>query len=124
MLHGKVINVNYTIRVSVFFPLFNEIQIGFISIFYAFNHFRYANEIEIIFKIDLIFAISINNSEKPLSSRMSDAMRDDPIAPVLWQPHLAALDRRLVIVLQAIRDCIKRNGADNVIIAGNNANST
>lgn len=51
-------------------------------------------------------------------------MRDDPIAPVLWEAHLAALDRRLVIVLQAIRDCINRNGAENVIIIANNANST
>lgn len=81
---------------------------------------------KIIFKIEfnLLFAISINNSEQPLSSRMRDSMRDDPIAPVLWEAHLTALDRRLVIVLQAIRDCINRNGADNVIIVANNDNST
>lgn len=67
---------------------------------------------------------SINNSDQPLSSRMRDSMAEDPIAPVLWEAHMAALDRRLVIVLQAIRDCINRNGADNVIIIANNANST
>lgn len=32
----------------------------------------------------------------------------DPIAPVLWDPHLEALDRRVVIILQGIRDCLKK----------------
>jgi extracellular serine/threonine protein kinase FAM20C len=39
---------------------------------------------------------------------MRDAMAGDPIAPVLWEPHLEALDRRVVIVLQGIRDCLKK----------------
>lgn len=51
-------------------------------------------------------------------------MLDDPIAPILWEPHLDALDRRLAIVLQAVRDCINRRGTDDVIIIANNAKST
>lgn len=39
---------------------------------------------------------------------MRDAMSTDPIAPVLWQPHLEALDRRVVIILQGIRDCLRK----------------
>lgn len=39
---------------------------------------------------------------------MRDAMSNDPIAPVLWEPHLEALDRRVVIILQGIRDCLKK----------------
>lgn len=35
-------------------------------------------------------------------------MATDPIAPVLWEPHLEALDRRVVIILQGIRDCLKK----------------
>lgn len=35
-------------------------------------------------------------------------MGGDPIAPVLWEPHLEALDRRVVIILQGIRDCLKK----------------
>lgn len=35
-------------------------------------------------------------------------MSIDPIAPVLWEPHLVALDRRVVIILQGIRDCLKK----------------
>lgn len=43
---------------------------------------------------------------------MRDAMSIDPIAPVLWEPHLEALDRRVVIVLQGIRDCLKKVDSD------------
>lgn len=39
---------------------------------------------------------------------MRDSMSVDPIAPLLWEPHLEALDRRVVIVLQGIRDCLKK----------------
>lgn len=72
----------------------------------------------------IIFAIRLNNSEQLLSSRMRDSMEEDPIAPVMWDSQLEALDRRLIIVLQAVRDCIKRNGAENVIIIPNHSDST
>lgn len=39
-------------------------------------------------------------------------MSADPIAPVLWDPHLEALDRRVVIILQGIRDCLKKVDSD------------
>lgn len=40
---------------------------------------------------------------------MREVLASDPIAPVLWEPHLVALDRRVLIVLQAIRDCLAKN---------------
>lgn len=43
---------------------------------------------------------------------MRDTMSGDPIAPVLWNPHLEALDRRVVIILQGIRDCLKKVDSD------------
>lgn len=43
---------------------------------------------------------------------MRETMRSDPIAPVLWEPHLQALDRRVVIILQGIRDCLKKVDSD------------
>lgn len=39
---------------------------------------------------------------------MRESMGVDPISPVLWEPHLEALDRRVVIILQGIRDCLKK----------------
>lgn len=45
-------------------------------------------------------------------SRLSDAMREslgrDPlaaVAPLLSEPHLSALDRRLATILQVVRTC-------------------
>lgn len=39
-------------------------------------------------------------------------MSRDPVAPVLWDPHLEALDRRIVIILQGVRDCLKKVDSD------------
>lgn len=58
----------------------------------------------------------IHNGPKSLSTLMSESMADDPITPILEQPHLDALDRRLAIVLHAVRDCINRSVADASII--------
>jgi len=42
--------------------------------------------------------------------RLSEAMRrstsDDPVTPVLLEPHLEAIDRRVARVLTTVRDCI------------------
>ncbi len=50
------------------------------------------------------------------SFRMSDAMREslaqDPlarVAPLLSEPHLSALDRRLATVLQVVQTCQKHH---------------
>lgn len=50
-------------------------------------------------------------------------MSSDPInvnAPVLWEPFLEALDRRVNIILNTYRDCIKSKPVDNVIFSNNN----
>lgn len=52
--------------------------------------------------------LKYHNGSKKLSDVMRDTMSRDPIAPVLWDPHLEALDRRVVIILQGVRDCLKK----------------
>ncbi|XP_020503810.1 pseudokinase FAM20A [Labrus bergylta] len=51
--------------------------------------------------------------------RLSDVMREslegDPLQPILTEPHLLALDRRLQKVLRAVQRCIRRLGEDEVI---------
>ncbi|XP_008436017.1 pseudokinase FAM20A [Poecilia reticulata] len=51
--------------------------------------------------------------------RLSDVMREsldgDPLRPVLTEPHLLALDRRLQQVLRAVQRCVRRLGQDQVI---------
>lgn len=53
---------------------------------------------------------------------MRESMAVDPIAPVLWEPHLTALDRRVQIILKGIRDCISKNSVDDVVILDESMN--
>ncbi|KAL1780215.1 pseudokinase FAM20A [Sigmodon hispidus] len=54
--------------------------------------------------------------------RLSDVMREslleDQLAPVLTEPHLLALDRRLQIILKTVEDCIEAHGERRVIADG------
>lgn len=50
-------------------------------------------------------------------------MATDPISPVLWEPHLTALDRRVGVILQGIRDCLKKNSNEDVVVSDNDNNN-
>ncbi|KAM5273170.1 pseudokinase FAM20A [Ctenodactylus gundi] len=54
--------------------------------------------------------------------RLSDVMREslleDQLSPVLTEPHLLALDRRLQTVLQTVQRCIAARGEHSVIADG------
>lgn len=58
---------------------------------------------------------SFHNGPVRLGAAMRESMARDPVNPVLWEPHLDALDRRIGIVLQAIRDCIARENSSQVV---------
>lgn len=45
---------------------------------------------------------------RSLSSVLRESMKADPVSPILWEPHLAAIDRRVAIVLDAVRRCLER----------------
>ncbi|XP_004593130.3 pseudokinase FAM20A [Ochotona princeps] len=51
--------------------------------------------------------------------RLSDVMResllDDQLAPILTEPHLLALDRRLQTILKTVEQCVEAHGEQNVI---------
>ncbi|XP_055300424.1 extracellular serine/threonine protein CG31145-like isoform X2 [Sitodiplosis mosellana] len=57
---------------------------------------------------------------KPLSVVMRESLAKDPIAPVLWEPHLEALDRRVDLILKGVRDCVAKNSIDDVVITYEN----
>lgn len=69
--------------------------------------------------IQISFVIIISNTQKspnrfhngptPLSEVMRGKMDHDPVAPILWEPHLTALDRRIEVILKGVRDCLKKN---------------
>lgn len=62
-----------------------------------------------------MFFSRFHNGPVRLSEAMRKSMAKDPVAPVLWEPHLAALDRRVRVILQAIRDCLNREDSSQVI---------
>ncbi|XP_064419237.1 extracellular serine/threonine protein kinase FAM20C-like [Latimeria chalumnae] len=63
--------------------------------------------------------------------RLSDVMREslarDSLAPILIEPHLAALDRRLATILRTVKDCLDTKGdekvVDNDLISGQESES-
>ncbi|KAL4091234.1 hypothetical protein QTP88_025956 [Uroleucon formosanum] len=55
---------------------------------------------------------------KKLSKHMRESMDDDQLSPVLWEPHLTAMDRRVGLVLQKVRECLSvstMSGEDAVV---------
>lgn len=50
-----------------------------------------------------------------MSLLMAESLQRDRVAPVLYRLHLEALDRRLRIVLQAVRDCVEKDGLHSVV---------
>lgn len=50
-----------------------------------------------------------------LSSLMEESLLRDRLTPILIQPHLQALDRRLRLVLQVLASCIENEGYVNVV---------
>ncbi|CAO1431301.1 unnamed protein product [Diamesa tonsa] len=60
--------------------------------------------------------LKFHNGKKQLSDAMRDSMTIDPINPILWEPHLQALDRRIIIILQGIRDCLKKVSNEKEVV--------
>lgn len=46
---------------------------------------------------------------------MRESLAKDPLAPILLERHLEALDRRVGIILDKIRHCIQENPINEVI---------
>lgn len=52
---------------------------------------------------------------KGLSKLLDSSLKRDPLYPILTSDHLKAIDRRLNIILDLVRDCIKHHGANKVL---------
>ncbi|GFT63079.1 hypothetical protein NPIL_301191, partial [Nephila pilipes] len=59
---------------------------------------------------------SFHIGPKRLSDLMRETMDNDPIKPVLIEPHLKALDRRVGKILGVIRLCLNANSPDLVFL--------
>ncbi|KAG5309969.1 FA20C protein, partial [Pseudoatta argentina] len=70
----------------------------------------------VIRRTTLSTLLRFHNGPTRLSIAMRQSMTKDPVAPVLWEPHLDALDRRINIILQAVRDCIARENSSQQVV--------
>lgn len=52
--------------------------------------------------------LRFQNGPQRLSDAMRVSMGADPLNPILWEPHMRALDRRVNIILQIVRECINK----------------
>ncbi|XP_055945977.1 extracellular serine/threonine protein CG31145-like isoform X1 [Argiope bruennichi] len=59
---------------------------------------------------------SFHIGPKRLSDLMRESMANDPVAPVLIESHLEALDRRVEKILECISSCIKVNEPAGVLL--------
>ena len=52
-----------------------------------------------------------------LSRALRELVADDPVAPLLTEPHFIAMDRRLATVLHSIDSYIRSSSVENVLIS-------
>ncbi|XP_051171173.1 extracellular serine/threonine protein CG31145 [Leptopilina boulardi] len=62
-----------------------------------------------------------HNGPLSLGDALSQSLSKDPVSPVLWDPHYVAVDRRVGIILQAVRDCINRQSQSEQVVEDNNS---
>ncbi|XP_068107515.1 extracellular serine/threonine protein kinase FAM20C-like [Hyperolius riggenbachi] len=50
-----------------------------------------------------------------LSDVMRESLSEDPLTPILTEPHLLALDRRLSSILRVVKQCLHKEGKQRVV---------
>ncbi|XP_053381836.1 extracellular serine/threonine protein CG31145-like [Mercenaria mercenaria] len=71
----------------------------------------------LIRKSTLLKYVKLYVGPERLSVLMEKALEADPLAPVLIKPHLNALDRRLLKILQAVAECIEKYPVNKVVVS-------
>lgn len=56
----------------------------------------------------------------PLSQLMRESLASDPVSPILLEQDLEALDRRVGMILEALRECVELNAIQDVIYPRDN----
>ena len=70
----------------------------------------------IIRKSTFLKYVKLYTGSVPLSSFMRQSLARDPVAPVLIDGHLEALDRRLLKLLKTIAGCLEKYSVQQVVI--------
>merc|ERR1712223_1014349 len=59
---------------------------------------------------------SYHTGPKPLSDALRRSLLEDPVSPVLLEPHLEAVDRRVARVLSTVQECLASSTEPNRVI--------
>ncbi|CAB1313124.1 unnamed protein product, partial [Coregonus sp. 'balchen'] len=80
------------------------------------NTYRHQSRLfEIVKKSTHLRLQLLAKEEYLLSGLMSESLLRDKLTPILIQPHLKAMDRRLRYTLNILADCIEKEGYSNVV---------
>lgn len=112
MDHGRGFGQAFQDDMSILKPLIQccALRVSTLKMLLKWVHI---NKHWILIKKNIIFRFY--NGPKPLSDILRESLANDPIAPILWEPHLAALDRRVKIILETVRQCIDEKGTRNLM---------
>ena len=94
------LDVDYLIIMPIFHCRFGKSQHDEISILAPLR------QCCIVRKSTLVRMLSLYEGPQPLSDAMRQSLYQDVVSPVLLEPHLHALDRRLATILRTISTCI------------------
>ncbi|XP_078358088.1 glycosaminoglycan xylosylkinase-like [Oculina patagonica] len=61
--------------------------------------------------------LAISRKKTPLSELLRKATEEDPVAPILSDPHFKAIDRRMKIAIDTVKMCIENHGEDRVLVS-------
>lgn len=64
----------------------------------------------------LVTLLSFHTGPRTLAAAMRRSLAEDPVSPVLLEPHLAALDRRVARVLSSVRLCLESAASPSRVI--------
>ncbi|CAG0884037.1 unnamed protein product [Darwinula stevensoni] len=64
----------------------------------------------------LITLLRFHQGENKLSKVMWKSLNEDPLKPILLEPHLLALDRRIGIILRTVRECVQEASRTELVI--------
>jgi len=59
--------------------------------------------------------LNLQTGPKKLSELFVESTRRDKVYPIVTNAFVEALDRRLAILLETLRKCVKANGFENVV---------
>jgi len=60
--------------------------------------------------------LSYHTGPRPLSDALRRSLLEDPVSPVLLEPHLEAVDRRVARVLSTVQECLSSSAEPNRVI--------